>query len=94
MELEAADAGGAVGEVEGRGCGSFDARGRRRLRRMREVRCEVRSLTAAAAGGPIGGAECGCGGWGSSDGMVRAGGRPLREIGGEGAMPAIAGGGW
>ena len=41
------------------------------LRRMREVRCEAPCMAAAAAGGPIGGAELGCDGWGSSDGMAR-----------------------
>ena len=71
MELEAADAGGAVAEVEGGRCGRFDGRGRPWVLRMREVRCEARSLAAAAAGGPIRGAELGCSGWGSSDGMAQ-----------------------
>ena len=49
MELEAADAGGAVGEVEGRGCGRFDGRGRPWLRRMGELRWDGARLRAAAA---------------------------------------------
>ena len=46
---------------------------------MREVRWEGPTLAAADGGAPMG--------WRELEGAVR-------EIGGEGAMPAFAGGGW
>ena len=39
-------------------------------RLMRGVRWEGPSLATADAGGPMGGAELGCVGWGRSDGMA------------------------